>query len=169
MISKRFRHARRRRAGGGLEVSPRLDAAAAPALLAGLLAVSAALVPTQAPAQDADARLTIELNALGASQKGCLLTFVASNGLATGFRKAAYEIALFNKAGLVERLTVFDFRDLPAGKTRVRQFDLPQVDCADVGRLLVNSVSACEADAEGPAECSAHLKTVSKTEVNFDS
>jgi hypothetical protein len=43
---------------------------------------------------------------------------VVNNALGAGLPKAAIEIALFNEAGVVDRLTVLDFRDLPPARPR---------------------------------------------------
>ena len=93
----------------------------------------------QAFAQDAAAsKLDVELNALTPSQKGCMMTFVAENNLATPINKVSFELAFFNDKNAVDRITVLDFRDLPQGKKRVRQFDMPNVKCETVTRVLIN-------------------------------
>jgi hypothetical protein len=43
---------------------------------------------------------------------------VVNNALGADLPKAAIEIALFNEAGVVDRLTVLDFRDLPPARPR---------------------------------------------------
>lgn len=113
--------------------------------------------------------VSLELNALEASDRGCRLTFVVNNALGKELTKAAYEIALFSKDGLVDRLTVLDFRELPAGKTKVRQFDLPGTDCSGVGRVLINDATACEGDGVAPEACISQLKTATKAEIEFGS
>src|SRR5690349_18725385 len=85
-----------------------------------------ALVVPAALAEDAGksaeavkpAGLSLELNALQPSDKGCRLTFVIANHLSGDISKAAFEIALFDRTGVVDRLTVLDFRELPHGKTK---------------------------------------------------
>ena len=62
----------------------------------------------------------LELNAAQPSEKGCRLTFVVTNNLGGELSKAAFEIAMFNEAGVVDRLTVLDFKDLPAARPRSR-------------------------------------------------
>jgi len=81
------------------------------------------------------------------------------------FRKS--EIALFDRTGLVDRLTVLEFKDLPAGKTKVSRFDLAGTDCAHVSRVLVNSVAECGAQGLEPAACLRGLKTSSRAGVPF--
>lgn len=111
--------------------------------------------------------LTLELNGAQPSDKGCRLTFVVTNGLGAGLSKAAFEIALFNDAGVVDRLTVLDFKDLPAGKTKVTRFDLAGADCAKISRVLVNSATECAGSGIEPTACLARLKTQTKTAISF--
>jgi hypothetical protein len=111
--------------------------------------------------------LTLELNGAQPSDKGCRLTFVVNNDLGAGLSKAAFEIALFNQEGVVDRLTVLDFKDLPAGKTKVTRFDLAGADCAKISRVLVNSATECAGSGIEPTACLAHLKTQTKTAISF--
>jgi len=111
--------------------------------------------------------LSFELNAAQPSDKGCRLTFVVNNALGTDLSKAAFEIALFNEAGVVNRLTVLDFRDLPAGKTKVTRFDLAGADCGKLSRVLINSATECAGNGVEPASCMRGLKTTTKTGIAF--
>lgn len=111
--------------------------------------------------------LSLELNGAQPSDKGCRLTFVVNNGLGSNLSKAAYEIALFNETGVVDRLTVLDFKELPAGKTKVVRFDLAGTDCAKVSRALVNNSTECAGAGIEPATCMQRLKTSTKTGIAF--
>lgn len=113
--------------------------------------------------------LTLELNALQPSERGCRFTFVASNTLGSEVSQVAFELALFTKAGMISRLTIVDFKELPDGKTKVRQFDFPNMDCADIGRVLVNDATQCVGDGIEPGACIRNLKTQTGTEVTFGS
>ena len=136
----------------------------------GLLA-AASCVP--AFAQDAGAapataarKLNVELNALAPSQKGCMMTFVAENDTAAPINKISFELAFFNDKNAVDRVTVLDFRDLPLGKKRVRQFDMSGVKCETVSRIIINDTPVCDGPAAG--ECKAALTTRSQTSVPFE-
>ena len=111
--------------------------------------------------------ITLELNGAEPSDKGCRLTFVVNNGLGAELTKAAFEIALYNKSGVVDRLTVLDFKELPAGKTKVTRFDLTGVDCAKISRILVNHATECVGEGVEPGACLRKLKTAAKTEITF--
>lgn len=130
-------------------------------------ALAMPLVAGPAWAQQSAPALTLELNGAQPSDKGCRLTFVVNNTLGADLSKAAFEIALFNEAGVVDRLTVLDFQDLPAGKTKVTRFDLAGADCAKVSRVLINSATECAGTGIEPDACMRGLKTETKTGIAF--
>jgi hypothetical protein len=122
-----------------------------------------------ATAEATQPALHLELNDAEPSKAGCRLTFVVTNDLGEGLDKAAFEMALFNDAGVVDRLTVLDFKALPTGKTKVTRFDLPGVDCGKIGRVLVNSATACSGAGVDAQACIRDLKTKSRAKIDFGS
>ncbi len=127
------------------------------ATLAAVALAGPALAQDDVPAPG----LSVELNAAQDGPGGCTLSFVIDNGRDDDVAKAVYETVLFDTDGQVERLTLFDFGTLPAGRPRVRQFTLPDTSCGDIGRILVNGASTCEAAEEGA--CMAGLTLSSRT------
>ena len=134
-----------------------------PALMLAATLCSSTAVLAQEGA--ATGHLTIEINELAPSEKGCKLTFVADNGLPQSLARLSFEFVLFDAKGLVERMAVLDFRDVPAGKTKVRQFDLPGTKCGDVSSLLINDAPVCEGEGIAPGACMKALKTGSKSTI----
>jgi hypothetical protein len=137
--------------------------------MATLFLASIALAPfAVGPAlAQATPALNLELNAAEPSEKGCRLTFVVSNKLGGDLVRAAFELALFNKDGVVDRLTVLDFRDMPDGKTKVSRFDLAGADCANISRVLVNQVTECQGNGIEANSCMLNLRTGTKTSIVF--
>jgi len=114
------------------------------------------------------AKIQFELNSLKQREAACRITFVITNGRPEALSELAYEVALFDRSGGVDRLTTFDFGSLPGLKTRVKRFDLNNSICKDIGRLLINRASKCV--FEGSAElatCETALQTTNKTDVKF--
>jgi hypothetical protein len=109
--------------------------------------------------------LSVELNGVAPSDRGCKLTFVAGNDLATPLSKVSFEFVLFDQEGRVERMAVLDFRDLPAGKTKVRQFDLAGTKCAALSSLLINDAPVCTGEGIEKGACMLGLRTGSKSSV----
>ena len=135
-------------------------------LLTSTLAMSLGLASAWAQSAPAP-QLSLELNAAQPSDKGCRLTFVVNNALGADLSKAAFEIALFNEAGVVDRLSVLDFKDLPAGKTKVTRFDLAGTNCTKLSRVLINSATECAGAGVEPGACMRGLKTETKTGIAF--
>ncbi|UVD55809.1 hypothetical protein NE852_17150 [Rhizobium sp. Pop5] len=134
------------------------------AVAAGLVMAVAGVAQAQEAASAMS--LDVELNALAPSQKGCMMTFVAENNLPAAINKISFELAFFNDKNAVDKITVLDFRDLPQGKKRVRQFDMPNVKCESVTRILINDTPVCDGPAAG--ECMKGLVTRSQVSVPFE-
>jgi hypothetical protein len=126
-----------------------------------------AILPAKAQEAGENPALLLELNGAQPSDKGCRLTFVVTNNLGAELSKAAFEIALFNDAGVVDRLTVLDFNELPAGKTKVARFDLAGVDCTKISRVLINHATECTGAGIEPKACLAQLKPETKSTIVF--
>jgi len=141
-----------------------MNAATPLRFLAAAFIAAASPVSAQEAASPA---LLLELNATQPSDKGCRLTFVVTNNLGAELTKAAFEIALFNDAGVVDRLTVLDFNELPAGKTKVARFDLAGADCGKISRVLVNHATECSGTGIDPKACLSQLKPTTKSNILF--
>jgi hypothetical protein len=130
------------------------------------LVAAAPVRAQQATPAPAAAKINVELNALAPSQKGCMMTFVAENDMPTAINKISFELAFFNEKSTVDKVTVLDFRDLPVGKKRVRQFDMPGIKCENLTRVIINDTPVCDGPAAG--ECKAGLVTKSQIAVPFE-
>ena len=132
------------------------------------LALMTSSVPVLAQGiETAAAGLSVELNDVATSERGCKLTFVAGNDLAQPLSKVSFEFVLFDQKGRVERMAVLDFRDLPAGKTKVRQFDLAGTKCDALGSLLINDAPVCTGEGIDKSACMQGLRTGSKSPVEL--
>lgn len=92
--------------------------------------------------------IELELNTAADVNGGCRLTYVATNSAAASLDKVTYEVAVYDLDGIVKLLLELEFGSLPSGKTRVVQFDLPDIGCGAISRILVNTAVECLA-AEG--------------------
>lgn len=88
---------------------------------------------------------TITLNTTSQEGAACRLTFTAQGGL----DQLVSETVLFDRAGAVRLFTLFDFGATPAGGLRVRQFDVPDMACDDLGMVLINGLHACRTAGGG--------------------
>ncbi len=118
-------------------------------------------------AQDADLEnaVQIELNAVNFNEGSCTLTFLVANGHASQIEKVVYETVLFDSAGQVDRLTLFDFGTLPPGRPRVRQFSIPGIACDDLSQILINGARTCHAPDLPDTACEAGLILETRTRI----
>lgn len=138
-----------------------------------LMAACIALLPVGAAAETAGASqksLSLELNKAADTESGCLLTFVGVNRTGLSLASVAYELVLFDKDGLVERMSAFDFGGMPNGKTFVRQFELKGSKCPGLSQILVNGAARCQqADPVKGTEdtCISALAPSTRTDIAF--
>lgn len=106
----------------------------------------------------------LELNTAADVGEACRLTFVATNNTGIDLTKTGYEVAAFDGTGVVSAILVLEFGSLPQSKTRVVQFDLPNMKCSNISRLLVNGQDSCES-ADGTHDvCMKALSASSRIE-----
>ena len=108
-----------------------------------LIAFTAPFAALAQSEEEATSGVSLELNAVQDVEGACRLTFLARNETTASIDEAVFETVIFDKAGGVVSLSLFDFRDLPSGRPRVRQFDLPGMVCADLGQALINGANSC--------------------------
>ncbi|WP_322889445.1 MULTISPECIES: hypothetical protein [unclassified Yoonia] len=118
-------------------------------------------VAGSAAAQDTGG-IVLDLNRLDPVDNACRLTFVADNALVP-LTALALETVLFDQAGRVAALTLFDLGDLPLGSRRVRQFDVAGIACGDIAQVLVNGVASCTG-ANDAATCAQALRVSGSVE-----
>lgn len=135
------------------------------ALAAILLAPLSISVGAQTDPQEARApdSLTLRLDQATPHDEACRLVFVLQNEGARGIDSFQAETVLLSPQNRVLRLTLLDFQALPAGTMRVRSFDLPNLECRDVGQVLINAIASCAPFAV--ADCQNALRVSSDTDV----
>ncbi len=137
-------------------------------MLSAITAICAGLMlATAATAQDEELgeAVSIELNAARTNEGSCTLSFLVLNGHGSQIDKAVYETVLFDAAGQVDRLTLFDFGTLPPGRPRVRQFTVPGMACDGFSRILINGAHSCEAADLTDAACEEGLMLKTRTKI----
>lgn len=109
--------------------------------------------------------VSVELNAVEQVDTSCRVSFLVRNGHATDLDQVVYETVLFDTEGRVDRLTLFDFGALPSNRPRVRQFVVPDLQCASLGRVLINGAETCTGENLPENACSGDLDLRSRTAV----
>lgn len=137
-----------------------------PMIAAVLSLASPGSVWAQDPSQ-ASGALQIELNALQDTGTACRLTFVAQNRTGFDIEQAVFETVIFDNSGGVVSLSLFDFRDLPTDRPRVRQFDVPGISCDGMGQALINGSNTCSVAASESEICDSALQLSSRLTVEL--
>lgn len=132
-----------------------------------LLAVAVPVVVQAQSTEEAPSRLFLELNAVQEVDGACRMTFLAQNETGVAIEKAVFETVIFDASGQVVSLSLFDFRDLPENRPRVRQFDLPGMACDTVGQALINGANSCVVDGVESGVCHEALSLGSRLAVEL--
>ena len=95
-----------------------------------------------------DGSIQVELNKLEPSNGGCRAYLVLENGSLGAYEALKLDIVIFGTDGVVEKRLAVQVAPLPAGKTSLKVFDVGDLPCERIGRLLLNDVLEC-ADSTG--------------------
>jgi hypothetical protein len=125
--------------------------------------------PAAATAAPAEGAITVELNKMVPVENACHIYFVVNNGGAEPLGELQVDVYLFDKQGVILRGVAFQFLDLRPARSRVAAFELPDLPCSDVGRVLLNKVLTCT-DAAGAAieGCGDRIAVSTRTEAAFE-
>ncbi|HEY7670233.1 MAG TPA: hypothetical protein VH852_06310 [Hyphomicrobium sp.] len=142
-----------------------------------ILTIGAAiLLATAAPApnglaQDAQAKqdggISLELNKLEASDKGCRAYVVVSNPTDTTYDAYKLDLVMFQPDGIIGRRFAVDLAPLRPSKRTVKLFELDGTQCDGIGSFLVNDVMECRSQAGPVSDCLASMKVNSLTKVQI--
>lgn len=133
-----------------------------------LIATLTGLLMACAAAAEQPPALSLELNAAELVGESCRLTFVLSNGLEGEIDGLVAETVLFSSDGAVLLLTLFDFGTLPAGRPRVRQFQVPDTSCNRIGQVLINGIATCTIAGEASDACADALSVSSRLDIKME-
>lgn len=137
-------------------------------LLTGALLLSTLLGPAIATSDETTSSgIHLELNTVRDIGGACRLTFVAQNQIGKDIEQAVFETVIFDGSGGVLLLSLFDFRDLPLGIPRVRQFDVPGTACSGLGRVLINGANTCSVDGAESGACRSSLRVSSRIDLEL--
>jgi hypothetical protein len=138
------------------------------ALFAGPGAAQTTTPGAEAPAAP-DGAITIELNKLEPAQNACRAYFVVNNDTPTALKELRISVFFFDKSGVILRQLGLPFPDIRANRTKVALFDIGDLGCGDVGRLLVNEVLACTDATGAPVEgCADRVQVTTRAEATFE-
>lgn len=134
------------------------------AAVAGALGLAAATVAVPAAAQSP---VTIELNKVEQLDAACRAYLLFENGHDSGFEEFRLDLVLFDAEGVIARRIAVEAAPLRASRSVVKLFDLNELRCEDIDRVLLNDISPC-ADGEGARQDCVDLVSLrSRTDIEF--
>ncbi|MGB3246766.1 MAG: hypothetical protein WBB25_19695 [Sulfitobacter sp.] len=108
--------------------------------------------------------MTVELNKFEAAENaGCRAFFLFRNQTEKSFEGFEMSLAILNTDGVIDRLLTIDAAPLPAARTTVKLFEIPQIACADISEVLLHELASCRPQNEEETDCFPFLDLVSRT------
>lgn len=143
-----------------------------------LAAVAACVLAVAAHAQDAPAGtppaqpessdgITLELNKIEKSDKGCRAYVVVTNPTSTSYEAFKLDLVMFQTDGIVGRRFALDLAPVRPDKRSVKLFDLDGAQCDGIGSFLINDVMDCRTSSGPATDCLSRLKVKSLTKVEI--
>ena len=121
-----------------------------------------------APAQpDGSDGITLELNKIEKSDKGCRAYVVVTNPTQTSYEAFKLDLVMFQTDGIVGRRFALDLAPVRLAKRSVKLFDLDGAQCDGIGSFLINDVMECRTSSGPATDCLARLKVKSLTKVEI--
>lgn len=113
------------------------------------------------------ARLHVDLNKVETVDEGCRSFFLFRNDTdmtLTGFEMS---LAVLDQGGVISRLLTINAAPLPARRTTLKLFDIPDMDCDSIGEVILHDIATCEAEAGAEPACFNLLALSSRSGIPF--
>lgn len=113
--------------------------------------------------------IKIELNNIELRNGVCQVFIRVGNETDTAFSAFKVDLAFFDKGGVINDRVLVDLAPLRARKTSIHVFDMPDLECNNVGEVLLNDITECQAEdaANTPADCFAAVSLSARGDISF--
>ena len=114
-------------------------------------------------------KLNIELNNISVNNSICQVYIRVRNATETAYDAFKIDLAFFDKGGVINDRVLVDLAPLRDRKTSIHVFDMPDLDCDNVGEVLLNDITECVPD-EGsarPSDCFDAVELSAKGDIAF--
>jgi len=101
--------------------------------------------------------LAIELNKLEPQEHGCRAYIVVTNVRPIFYKSLKLDLVVFQTDGIIGRRFAIEFGPLAPEKRSVKLFEIEDVQCEQIGSLLINDVLACEIESAQATDCLAEI------------
>lgn len=128
------------------------------------VAALAALTLSVPAAQAETARLTVELNKFETADDGsCRAFFLFRNETGKSFAGFEMSLAILDQSGIIDQLLSIDAAPLPAARTTLKLFEIPDIACDGISEILLHDIASCQPQNEDQIDCFPLLDLVSRT------
>ncbi len=134
-------------------------------VLPALLGAAFPLIASAEPA----APVTIELNKTEQQGADCQAFLLMENGTENPLEKLGLDLVMIDRDGVIARRLAVEVGPLRAGRTSVKVFAIDGIECAAIGRVLLNDVLGCEDDAGPREDCLELIRTSARGKIAFAS
>jgi hypothetical protein len=118
-----------------------------------------------AVARPAEGRLTVELNKFETTEGGgCQAFFLFRNQSALTLEAFVMSLAILAENGVIDRLLTIDAAPLPAQRTTLKLFEIPDIACDAISEILLHDISACRPQNADAIDCYAIVDLLSRTD-----
>lgn len=122
-----------------------------------------ALIPLSGPLAAQDGRLSVELNKFeDAEGGGCRTFFLFRNGTGNSFEGFEMSLAILDGNGVIDRLLTIDAAPLPAARTTLKLFEIPETSCGAISEILLHEIGSCKPQNADEMDCFPILDLSSK-------
>lgn len=133
------------------------------AFRAAAIGLAAAILAVPAPEGRAEAgKLVVELNKFEEIENGCRIFFLFRNRTADTLSEFEMSLAILDTQGVIDRLLTVDAAPLPADRTTLKLFEIPEIGCASIGEVLLHEVTACRVEGGAEVDCFDFLEVASR-------
>ena len=110
-----------------------------------------------------DGRLLVELNKFEDVEAGCRSFFLFRHRTDLALEAFEMSLAILTPEGVIDRLLTIDAAPLPAGRTILKLFEIPETRCEAIGEVLLHDIAACRPQNAEEVDCFAFLDLASRT------
>ena len=119
------------------------------------------LAPSFAMAND---KLTVELNKFEENDSGgCQAFFLFRNQTDMTLEGFEMSLAVLDTGGIIDRLLTIDAAPLPAKRTTLKLFEIPEMACGKISEILLHEIASCRPQNDSEVDCYPFLELKSRT------
>ncbi len=112
-------------------------------------------------------RVVLELNRIESQPKACRLYLLLRNGRAEVFERLTLDLVFFDRDAIIDRRFSVEAGPIAARKTSLKQLDVPDLSCENLGSLLLNAVPSCQTSDQNHGDCIALVALKNRTDITF--